>query len=63
MQAYDAACIDCGEMHVIWVSESHEEGDVVKYAHPSCSGPGYGKHLLAHELSGLGKREPRIARG
>lgn len=56
MKPFDARCINCGNVHIIWVSDAEEEGDVIKFLHKSRDGKAcgeYGAHQLEAELVGL----------
>lgn len=55
MKAFDARCLECGDVHIVWVGWGHEEGDIVGYSHRTggrdC--PGYGDHELLWRCDGL----------
>lgn len=59
MRAFDATCLECGEMHIVWVRSDEEEGDEIGHVHDNgpegC--PGYGRHRLEASLDGLSRHD------
>jgi len=55
MKGFDARCMACGEVYVLWLPWSQDEGDTVKYAHTdglrACGE--YAEHELVAALDGL----------
>lgn len=52
---WDARCLNCGEVYIVWLPGDHEPGDVIGYAHIDTTGAcgEYGDHELVGELSGI----------
>lgn len=53
--AYDARCLNCEGVHIVWLQSGHEPGDKVGYPHGSKPGAcgRYGRHTIVAELSAL----------